>query len=393
MKAHAFCLFPCLLLVALAPVESVDVDESRVRAVAGERTSSHLYLSVRPPLGKERGIFADTRRLTQAAVGHLNEEKKDDSVVPLLRYRRPIDTDNTVWRSSPSEIVAEDAETIATQAQKRAAPWPGGWALCAYGLLATVIVWACSRIYSSYVLQRKSEDLANRIYETESEADDDLHEFIETQSELVAAAQAHGEVTLSVMRHCISSQLNEQQNVSGQRLAQGSLKRIDALSSLALYTQIEAEGAQVDLHSFVDATVNDMLRTTPVRPETVISINDIEQAHLPSEIATPIGLVLFELLENAFLHAFANSSPANYIHMQMRVEDSGHRRTHAVHLSIQDSGRGFPQDLHTVCKANSGIAIVKGLIARLNGEINFASEPNAQIRIIVPNISPNIGYT
>jgi nitrogen-specific signal transduction histidine kinase len=79
--------------------------------------------------------------------------------------------------------------------------------------------------------------------------------------------------------------------------------------------------------------------------------------------------------------------------MQMRVEDSGHRRTHAVHLSIQDSGRGFPQDLHTVCKANSGIAIVKELIARLNGEINFASEPNAQIRIIVPNISPNIGYT
>ena len=29
----------------------------------------------------------------------------------------------------------------------------------------------------------------------------------------------------------------------------------------------------------------------------------------------------------------------------------------------------------------------------VNGEINFASEPNAQIRIIVPNISPNIGYT
>ena len=146
LKAHAFCLFPCLLLVALAPVGSVDVDESHVRAVAGQRTSPHLYLSVRPPLRKERGTFADTRLLTQAAVDHLNVEKKDDSVVPLLRYRKPIETDSTVWRSSSSEIVAEDAETIAPQVHKRAVSLPGVWALCAYGLLATVIAWACNRI-------------------------------------------------------------------------------------------------------------------------------------------------------------------------------------------------------------------------------------------------------
>ena len=395
MKAHTLCLAPCLLLLALSPVESVDQDKRLAWAGAADRLNPGFLLPVDPPIANQNSTFDDAQLFTEDSLDHLSRKTETKSLAPLTRHRTTIDHNNAVLRSDTSVSATgdADADTISSPVHKWAAHWPGGSAISAYSLIAVVIAWACGRIYSSYVLQQKSDDLADRVYESESEADDDLHEFIVTQGELAASAQAHSEVTLSIMSHCISSQVNEPQNVSGQQLAEGSLKRINVLSSLGSYTRYEPEGAQVDLHGFVDAVVSDMLRTTPVRPETVVSINDIEQAHLPSEVATPLGLVLFELLENAFLHAFASSSPANYIHLQMKVEENRRREDHSVHLSVQDSGRGFPLDLHTACKANSGLAIVKGLIARLHGEINFANEPSTQISIIVPHIFCSTRHT
>ena len=432
-------------------MESVDQNKSRAWAGAGDQLTPRLFLLVDPPITNKNGTLDDAELFTQDSVDHRRTETDDQSLALLPRYRTRLDQNNTARRSGSSEIATGDTDhrpekpryackpaeldthritnsahntgthcdltaanytlsaqredaadarnadtrnagAIGIEVHKRAAQWPRISAFYAYGLIAAVIAWACSRIYSSYVWQRKSDDLANRLYECESEADDDLHELIETQDELAVSARAHSEVTLSLMWHCISSQVNEAQNASGQQLVEGSLKRINVLSSLGSYTRYEPEGAQVDLHGFVDALVSDMLRTTPIRPETVVTINDIEQAHLPSEVATPLGLVLFELLENAFLHAFSSSSPANYIHIQMKVEKNRHGTAHSVHLAVQDSGRGFPRGLHEVCKANSGLAIVKRLIARLHGEINFASEPNAQISIIVPHIFHSIRH-
>ena len=446
MKAHTLCLVSCQLLFVLSPMESIDQDKIRARAGAGDHLNPRLLPSVDPPITNASDTFDNAQLFTQDTMDHLRRDTDDKSHVPLPRHPKRIDHNNTVWRSGSSEIVTGDTDhrpekprylckrveldthriinsahntvthcdltaanhTLSAQSEAaagtgnagatsikvpvRATHWPGGSAFYAYGLLAVITAWACSRIYSSYVLQKKSDDLANQVYERESEADDDLHEFMETQGELAASAQAHSEITLSVMSHCISSQINELQSVSGQQFAEGSLKRINVLSTLGSYTRYEPEGAQVDLHGFVDAAVSDMLRTMPIRSDTVVSINDIEQAHLPSGIATPLGLVLFELLENAFLHAFASSSPANYIHMQMKIEENRHSGDHSVHLSVQDSGRGFPQDLQKVCKANSGLAIVKRLIARLHGEINFVSEPSAQISIIVPHIFHSIRH-
>jgi len=379
VKAHTLCLVPCLLL-ALFPIGSVDQNNRRAWAGAGDtdhRSEKPRYLCKLVELDTHRIINSAHNTVTHCDLTAANYTLSDQS------------EDIADARNAD----ARNADAIGIEVHKRAAHWPSISAFYAYGLIAAVIAWVCSRIYSSYVWQRKSDDLANRLYECESEADDDLHELMETQGELAASAKAHSEVTLSLMWHCISSQINEAQNASGQQLVEGSLKRISVLSSLGSYTRYEPEGAQVDLHGFVDALVSNMLRTTPIRPETVVTINDIERAHLPSEVATPLSLVLFELLENAFLHAFAGSSPANYIHIQMKVEKNRDRIDHSVHLAVQDSGRGFPHGFNKVCKANSGIATVKGLVARLHGEINFVSEPSARISIIVPHIFSKIRHT
>ena len=263
MKAHTLCLVPCLLLLALFPLESVDQNKSRAWAGAGDQLTPRLFLLVDPPITNKNGTLDDAELFTQDSVDHRRTETDDQSLALLpatahdsiktirrgdqARAKSQPEIQTTARKNlgmlcKPAELDthritnsahntgthcdltaanytlsaqredaadarnadARNAGAIGIKVHKRAAHWPRISAFYAYGLIAAVIAWACSRIYSSYVWQRKSDDLANRLYECESEADDDLHELMETQGELAASAKAHSEVTLSLMWHCIS---------------------------------------------------------------------------------------------------------------------------------------------------------------------------------------------
>jgi two-component system, sensor histidine kinase PdtaS len=102
-------------------------------------------------------------------------------------------------------------------------------------------------------------------------------------------------------------------------------------------------------------------------PETKVHLRrDSSFGVLPAEVATPLAMVLNELLLNAVEHGFPEGSTDG------EVVISAHRFRRQLHLSVADNGRGLPDDFDLDAADRLGLQIVRTLArGELRGSIEM----------------------
>src|SRR5690606_26348561 len=100
-------------------------------------------------------------------------------------------------------------------------------------------------------------------------------------------------------------------------------------------------------------------------PETKVRLRrDSSFGALPAEIATPLAMILNELLLNAVEHGFTGSAE------DAEVVISAHRFRRQLHVTVADNGRGLPEDFTLDAADRLGLQIVRTLAAgELRGSI------------------------
>ena len=87
---------------------------------------------------------------------------------------------------------------------------------------------------------------------------------------------------------------------------------------------------------------------------------------LAGEIATPLAMVLTELLQNATEHAF-DGGPG---HVQVAANRTDRVGSAELHVRVSDDGRGFPESFDAARSASLGLSIVRTLVeSELGGTI------------------------
>jgi two-component system, sensor histidine kinase PdtaS len=103
---------------------------------------------------------------------------------------------------------------------------------------------------------------------------------------------------------------------------------------------------------------------------------------LPGEIATPLAVVLNELMQNAVDHAFPipDDGPAEG-HVTVRV-----RRTEGeLALDVVDDGVGLPPDFSLEGSRGLGLSIVHALVtSELSGSIEMRDDHGTRVSLRVP---------
>ncbi|HWD09051.1 MAG TPA: ATP-binding protein, partial [Actinomycetota bacterium] len=101
-----------------------------------------------------------------------------------------------------------------------------------------------------------------------------------------------------------------------------------------------------------------------------------EPGELPAEVATPLAVVLVELLQNAVEHAFGPWG-GSVIARMSREEDT-------VRLVVEDDGQGLP-DGFSLTGPGLGLQIVRSLVeSELHGKIDIATGgPNGGVVVTV----------
>ncbi|MEX1164517.1 MAG: sensor histidine kinase, partial [Nitriliruptor sp.] len=151
------------------------------------------------------------------------------------------------------------------------------------------------------------------------------------------------------------------------RLALGeSVRRI---SSIALvHETLSQDSRQRVSFDKVAGRLLDMLGTGLTDPTHPVTMELTGGAgELPAEVATPLALVLSELVQNSVEHAFPGRGGAVVIDLE--------RRPASLHLTVKDDGVGIPEGWTVAADANLGLQIATTLVeSELGGtlEVNRA---------------------
>jgi two-component sensor histidine kinase len=155
------------------------------------------------------------------------------------------------------------------------------------------------------------------------------------------------------------------------------------IRSIALVHEILSRepGQQVPFNEIVEQVVR--MAKDAVVDDTPIAIQVAGDAgELPTEVATPLAVVLTELLQNAAEHAFDGVPKAD---RRVDVHLANDGETVTVH--VRDNGQGLPEGFQ-VEKTNSlGLSIVRNLvIGQLMGSIEMSTDGGTVVVLQFPAI-------
>ncbi|HUY63050.1 MAG TPA: histidine kinase N-terminal domain-containing protein [Acidimicrobiales bacterium] len=112
---------------------------------------------------------------------------------------------------------------------------------------------------------------------------------------------------------------------------------------------------------------------------------------VPADVATPLAVVLAELLQNAVEHAFADddsgeassdAAPSPTVgHVDLSLANDGYGLT----IEVRDDGRGLPPGFDIEATSSLGLSIVRDLVtSQLDGMIGMDSDGGTVVTIDVP---------
>jgi two-component sensor histidine kinase len=99
---------------------------------------------------------------------------------------------------------------------------------------------------------------------------------------------------------------------------------------------------------------------------TVVSTREGSFGTLPAEVATPLAMVLTELLQNAVEHGFAGATGAIVLRPR--------RTPDRLVVEVEDDGRGLPAGFDVVESTSLGLSIVRTLVeSELDGQLELGA--------------------
>ncbi|HET9960342.1 MAG TPA: sensor histidine kinase [Polyangiaceae bacterium] len=170
----------------------------------------------------------------------------------------------------------------------------------------------------------------------------------------------------------ISSLLNIQLNRTDQRQARVVLEeagnRVRSISILHESLYQHPLPSRVDMREYVSKLVRNLTRTYVGVSHRVLVRDQIAPLALPVDLALPCGLIVNELLTNAFKYAFPSDRRAGG-EVRLSLTGSG-----PIELRIEDDGVGV-SDVEAWRHASSvGMSLVRALSRQLDARLELKSD-------------------
>lgn len=170
---------------------------------------------------------------------------------------------------------------------------------------------------------------------------------------------------LQIISSLLELQLNRINDEQISALLRESKNRIESMAIIHKKLYSHNNFAQVDVAEYVKDLVMS-LRSSYLKPGATLDIKfDIDEFALNTETAVPLGLIMTEVMSNAFKYA-VRPDHGNLINISIKKMEQNRFR-----VQVQDNGPGIHTNAQVSENDSLGLKLVKILSKQLEGESRF----------------------
>jgi len=185
---------------------------------------------------------------------------------------------------------------------------------------------------------------------------------------------------MQVIISMLMMEMDRSQDQATRTTFQETISRIQAMALVHEKLYQSKHLSSIKLNDYI-RDLSLLLKKTYQVEQNDIQINlDLQPTSTLIDIAMPCGLVINELISNAFKHAFPHSR-AGIISIQL----IHHAEQGMIHLVVSDNGISLPDELDLKQSASFGIPIIISIIEhQLQGVIEFEGQNGVTCRMQFP---------
>jgi two-component sensor histidine kinase/CheY-like chemotaxis protein len=136
--------------------------------------------------------------------------------------------------------------------------------------------------------------------------------------------------------------------------------------------------SKIDFHEYIDNLVMNISQLSEVRRSSISVTIRVRNILLGIDLAIPCGLIINELLTNAFKYAYPGDEKGK-IRIQMQLIDNK-----SYELRVSDNGVGLPNHIDVQNPSTFGLQLVTLLTQQLEGTIKVNREKGTTFTITFP---------
>ncbi|MDQ3734749.1 MAG: sensor histidine kinase [Actinomycetota bacterium] len=192
------------------------------------------------------------------------------------------------------------------------------------------------------------------------------HRDLALQSKDVSIREIHHRVknNLQTVAALLRLQARRMHHPAARAALAESVRRVSSIALVHETLAASRDGA-ADLDGILDSLIPMISDVSAARPGVRVE-REGRLGELSAELATPLVMVLTELLHNAVEHGYADEDRG-------RVVISTQRSTSTLTVRITDDGRGLPQGFSLEASDSLGLQIVRTLVeSEMRGSIRLA---------------------
>ncbi|MGD1845941.1 MAG: tetratricopeptide repeat protein [Salibacteraceae bacterium] len=164
-------------------------------------------------------------------------------------------------------------------------------------------------------------------------------------------------------------------DLQARQAIRDGLKRVDAIAQLHKKLYEGQEFQVIEMANYISDLTHELDRSYRAPGQSVSIGLSLQEMPLEVDLAVSVGLIVNELLTNAYKHAFSPERTGS-LHVSLQELNGD-----LVELTVGDNGAGLPKDFELIA-GSFGFQLVQDLVAEIDGHLEWDSNNGAFFRIL-----------
>lgn len=232
-------------------------------------------------------------------------------------------------------------------------------------VIALLLLLAVSILFNRYRLRQRTVRLLD-------EQNQEKELLLREKTLLLQEVHHRVKNNLQIVLSLLNNQLDTLLDPGAAAAIRESQSRVQTMALIHQNLYQSESLARIDMRRYL-AELLDAIGQAFRREEVAVAL-DVAPVHLTTHTAVPLGLIVNELVTNAYKYAFAGRT-ANQLHVELSQPRSGTYR-----LVVADNGVGLPP-INLDVVQSLGLRLTAGLLRQMHAQFTISRAPGTRFTI------------